>query len=272
MKVGFIGTERDLNLRLEGLRKEYGKDNVFVLKGHNNEDSPKTIYTVETLIENTDIIFYGREAINNQTLLYHTIKEANKVFLDNDDFIPDELVKKCKAFHEEAGNIIAFNIAPYLSIFPEEGYSYDKPMHIYYQSMGDYDDILKKTYELAIIGCCFLGYSNLRSTFHILPGKGEKTNSICISMHNLKGGYYHMQVSLSGVKYEHYTIVDETKTLNHETNLEGVFSSGDKLKDQLNALYNNNVMGDLALAHTVSKTMERLSEIIKKRGFLSLNE
>lgn len=272
IKIGFVGTENDMRLRLELLKKTYGSNNVHVLMGHDSVYNLNTIDTVEKLIENTDVIFFGREAINNQTLLYHTIKEANKVFLDNDYFLPPGLVSKCKAYHEEAGNQVAFNISSYLHIFPQINNLIENPRHIHFQSIGTYNDILKKTYELVVLGCCFLGYTNVRSAFYILPQSEGNPVSVSISMHNLDGYYFHLSVSSSKTKEDQFVAVNETEAINQTVETNGIFSSSEILKNQLNSLFNNSVLGSPDIALAVSKIMERLTEIVHKKAYLSLNE
>lgn len=262
--IGFIGNEEDIKQRFKSLEQIYGKKSISILKTEVNEQKPNEFRTVEELVQNTELVFFGNNALANKPLLYHTIKKANLLFLDIQSPLPKSTILKCKAYQEEAGCLVTFNINPHLifkSLLPFES---EESNHILIRSFSGIDDVELEIYRYLLFGYFFLDCINTRVHYSLIKDSDGCVTLLNASLTNVKGKQVNILTGNYNQKTNIIQVFDSKEIKEKSIPYKKFFNDPEILKQQLDALYLNKQLADLnhaaALAELVHKMQEKINQ------------
>jgi hypothetical protein len=258
--IGFIGSEQDIQQRFKLLEQIYGKGSVSILKAEVDEQKPNEFHTVEDLVQNTELVFFGNHALANRPLLYHTIKKANRLFLDIQSPLSKSTILKCKAYQEEAGSIVSFNINPYLVCKSILSFDAESTNHALIRSFYKMESIEMEVYKYLLFGYFFLDCITSRVMFNVIPDADGTVKVVNLSLTNVKGKHINMIVGNYGQNTNKYQLFNSEGIM--EKNIPGkkFFNDSKILKQQLDALYINKQLADLNQAAGVVELMDKMKE------------
>mgnify|MGYP006274324615 CR=1 FL=1 len=265
-KIGLIGTDADIQTRSEMLSQLYGNDQLMLLQSRNDENY-NTTDTVEELVRQTDIIIVGQEAMQNLNLLYHTIKKGTRVFLDLKKPLPVSVIKKCKAYQEEAGNSVTFNIDAYYhlqKVFEQEILN---PKHIHIEVFRSDEDLLDRFYHYLVFTCIFMGCENIQFTFQLIKGQNDKARAIVSNFYNLNEQYLHLALGSYDSGVNRFLVYDKEKISENHFEEALSFNDRDILNCQITALLNKQDIGNLNCLMVISELMLKVMDAAEIKGF-----
>ena len=266
MKIGLIGTEKDIQKRAPVFVEAFGENSLTILHSKEEDNSFNSTDTVEELVHLNNLVVIEPGAAENLNLLYHTIKKGDKIFLDLDYPLSLPVIQKCKAYQEEAGNVVAFDITPYFllkSMFKD----LSKHAHLHINMFNTEEEILLQVYQLLVFGCLFLDCENIQSIFHVMPDQNKNTRAISANLSNLKDKYLHLFVGNYAGGHSNYMFYDQNIVAQGDFSKQKFSNHTDILKRQLDALYNHNIKGDLNCLYSVVSLLEKLKDSAEKKGF-----
>lgn len=257
--IGFIGNEQDINERYNLLTQLYAKKGVSVLKTDIEEQKPNEFETVEELVQNTNLIFFGHNATSNKPLLYHTIKKANRVFLDLQTPLSKSTFLKCKAYQEEAGCVVTFNINPFLIIRSTVPKSIRDKNQLIIRSFSKDSHPTKDIYKFLLFSQICLDCINMRFHVNIIEDEG-KVKLINASLTNLKGNQINIFVGGYAQEINQIQIFDKNNLIEKEIPNHRFFNDHEILKYQLDALYNDKQLVELIQGAYVAELIQKIQD------------
>lgn len=262
--IGFIGDEQDIKRRFKLLEQIYGKKSVSILKTEVNEHKPNEFQTVEDLVQNTELVFFGNNALANKPLLYHTIKKANRLFLDIHLPVSKTTILKSKAYQEEAGSLVSFNINPYLIFKLLLPTGSEESHHILIRSFSSMDDIKSALYKYLLFGYFFLDCIGTRSHFSIISDNDNSVKLVNASLTNVKGKQVNIITGNYNKKINRIQVFNSKEIKEDNIPYKKFFNDSEILKQQLDALYLNKPLADLNHAVAVAELVHKMQEKINQ--------
>ena len=261
--IGFIGNEQDIHQRLDQLKKLYANTPVSILNTVVDANESNEFHTVEELVQHSDMIFFGNNATANLPLLYHTIKKANRVFIDLQTPFSKSAFLKCKAYQEEAGSVVTFNINPFLvlnEILPNLSAGNN---HVLIHAVSELSDIENEIYKYLLFGYISLDCINIRSHFNIITDEAGQIKMANASLSNLKGRQVNVIVGNYTKKIAQIQVFDQQQIIEVSTPLKKFFNDSEILKRQLDALYMNQPMAELNQGAAVAELFYKMNDRTK---------
>lgn len=265
-KAGFIACQDDIKTKWDALVTIYGKENILILNAEKTIQTNNAVYTIEEIVQKTDLLIIGKNALQNEQLLFHTIKKANKLFIDTDYPVSSKLIKKCIDYQSESGSTVAFNVDPFMLISQQlEDISKLKQINI--TTYKPTDNLVKKIYAYLIFGYFFLDENNIRSIFLLCEDEKNKLKAINAEMYNLHSQHIHINIGDIKDTYKLISAIGPNAFEYKKTFFDNFFQDEYILKVQLDALYIKRPLGTLYHALTVTTMVEQLEAIVVKQGF-----
>jgi hypothetical protein len=261
--IGFIGNEHDLQHRLAQLKKLYKKTAVSILNVDIDAENPNELVTVEELVEQTDLIFFGHNATGNLPLLYHTIKKANRVFIDIKTPFSKSVFLKCKAYQEEAGSFVTFNINPFLILNDLLESKSEDNNQVMLRFVSESIDLKDEIYKYLLFGHLYLNCSNMRSHFNIIKDENDSFKLINSTLSNLKGRQVNIIVGNYSQKINQLQVFDQKQITELSIPNKKFFNDSQILKRQLDALYNDQPLAELSQGAAVAELFNKMNDRTK---------